>query len=147
MFPAAVKRPALGQLAGLGWLYNARTDQFLPHSILRGALVEAAINVTQINMTDTKFSDSESLRAKLDNLGINNELSASFLAGSLEVDGAAQYLNKSLESRPTLHETLYYNTSTIHEKLNLASNEVRDVLDFTQLASGKATHVVTEIQW
>ncbi|RMZ89771.1 hypothetical protein DV736_g3019, partial [Chaetothyriales sp. CBS 134916] len=147
MFPAAVKRPALGQLAGLGWVYDARSDRFLPHSVLHTALTETAVGMTHINTTDTKFSSFETLRSKLDNMNINDELSASFLAGMLDVEGAAHYLSNYLDARPSIHETLYYSTSTVHEKLNLACNEVRHALDFTQLVNGAGTHVVTEIQW
>ncbi|RMZ76278.1 hypothetical protein DV737_g4889, partial [Chaetothyriales sp. CBS 132003] len=147
MFPATVKRPALGQLAGLGWVYDARSDRFLPQSVLHSALTEITVGMTHINTTDTKFSSFETLRSKLDRMNINDELSASFLAGMLDIEGAAHYLGNYLDARPSVHESLYYSTSTVHEKLNLACNEGRYALDFTQLANGAATHVVTEIQW
>ncbi|RMZ79971.1 hypothetical protein DV738_g3080, partial [Chaetothyriales sp. CBS 135597] len=147
MFPHHVRRPALGQLAGLGWVYDARSDRFLQQSVIHTALSQMAVAITQINTTDTKFSSSHSLRSKLDDMNINDELSASFMAGMLDVDGAAHYLSNSLDARPSVQETLYYTTSTVHEKLNLACDEVRNALNFTQLASGACTHVVTEIQW
>ncbi|RMD44596.1 hypothetical protein DV735_g495, partial [Chaetothyriales sp. CBS 134920] len=147
MFPPPVKRPALGQLAGLGWVYDARSDRFLQQSVIHTALTTTAVGMTHINTIDTKFCSSHSLRSKLDNLNINDELSASFMAGMIDVEGAAHYLNNYLDGRPSVQETLYYTISTVHEKLNLACDEVRHALDFTQLVNGAGTHVVTEIQW
>lgn len=148
MFPSTVKRPALGQMAGLGYLYDARKDNFLPASVLNGApMIEPIVSQIQANVTNTKFSTSESLKDKFEMMNIGDELAASYLARLLRVDGAARYLLETIDTRSLVHETMYYDVSTFHEKLNLHSPEIRNALDFTQLSAGQATHIVTEISW
>ena len=147
MFPASVKRPALGQLAGLGCLYDARSDGFLQASVLTGPTTEPLVGQTQANTTDSKFSSSAKLKDRLDNLSIGDELGASYLAGLVQVHGAARYLTETIDSRSFVHETLYYNLSTVHERLNLHCSELRNALDFTQLGLGRPTHIVAEILW
>lgn len=148
MVLATVKRPALGQMAGLGWLYDARNDRFLSASVLYGvALNEPIVSQTNCSITDAKFSNSESLKDKFDILGIDDQLGASYLSGLLQVAGAAGYLNESIDTRSLVHEALCYTTTTVHEKLNLHSPEIRNALDLARLASGQVTHVVSEITW
>ena len=42
MSPNTLRRPAPGQTAALGTLYDARSDKFLSQSLLRGTLPELA---------------------------------------------------------------------------------------------------------
>jgi hypothetical protein len=148
MFPAAVKRPALGQMAGLGWLYDARNDRFLSASVLNESpLTEPIVSQTNTSITNAQFSTSEDLKDKFANFGIDNNLGASYLSGLIQADGAARYLAESIDTRSLVHESLYYTMTTVHERLNLHAPEIRNALDFMQLASGQATHIVSEISW
>lgn len=134
-------------MAGLGYLYDARNDSFLPASVLTGPTTEPIVSQTHANTTNVKFSSSEALKDRLENLGINDELGASYLTGLLQVDGAARYLMDTVESHSLVHETLYYTVSTVHERLNLHCPELRNALDFTQLGPRQPTHIVAEILW
>lgn len=42
------KRPALGHHALLGTLYNARIDEFLPHSGLMGNILDEACEIVDL---------------------------------------------------------------------------------------------------
>lgn len=147
MLPASVKRPALGRMAGLGYLYDARSHSFLQASVLTGPTTEPIVRQTQANTTDSKFSSSAALKDRLDNLSVGDDLGASYVAGLIQVHGAARYLMEIVDSRSFVHETLYYNVSTVHERLNLHCSELRNALDFTRLGLGHPTQIVAEILW
>ena len=89
-----VKRPALGQVAGLGTLYDARTDRFLPRSLLQELPPVSAVTMTDINTFEIKLSRSDDYQDRFDKLDINPELGASFLAGLVEVEGFRLLLDR-----------------------------------------------------
>ena len=80
-----LKRPALGQAAPLGGLYDARNDTFVPVSVLRTPPPEEAVTRMDIPSSDIKYSRADSFKEKFHQLDIGPSLSASFLAGFLLV--------------------------------------------------------------
>ncbi|KAI0892882.1 hypothetical protein F4806DRAFT_505347 [Annulohypoxylon nitens] len=132
---ATLRRQALGEAASLGSLYDARTDSFIPLSLLNGPPPAKSISVTDMPKTDIRFIRSETNREKLSNMNISAELSASFLSGLVKADGSL------------LEASLVYNITTKSEALRLNDEEVKNALAFKSLKTSTATHVVIGIEW
>ncbi|RVD82096.1 uncharacterized protein DFL_006532 [Arthrobotrys flagrans] len=140
-------RPALGQTAALGDLYDARSDMFISLSLFKDPPPTAAIKETDNHSSDIKVNKSETYRQKLKNLSLSAELSASFLAGMVTVEGSGSYLNDTRESNRVMETSLYYNITTVHEKVNFSASELSKYLALDNLRTNLATHVVAEIGW
>jgi GTPase SAR1 family protein len=139
------KRPALGQFANIGCLYNARTDSFLPENVLTEIPYEA-VEITDLNRAETKIGYNDTYQEKFDKMAICPELMATVLAGAGSLQRSGGYLNEQLNSFPTAHRALHYSLHTVQEKLNLFSN-IQTKINASQLTHPEVTHIVTEIIW
>lgn len=144
---ATLTRPALGQTADLGTLYDARSDKFIPLSLLKVSPPAAAIKKTDINTSDFKVSKSETYREKLKNLSLGAELGASFLASMVAVEGSGSYLTDTRDSNRVMETSLHCNIATVHERLNFDSSGLMEYLALENLDKTHATHIVAEISW
>lgn len=146
MFNTA-QRPALGQSAELGALYDARTDTFILPSLLTSSAPASSVSVTDNHTSEVKISTSDTYSEKLSKMNMNAELSASFLSGMVTVGGSGRFLTDTLESNRILQASLHYSITTVDEKLNFMNSELKQCLDMNALQSGAATHVVAGIGW
>ncbi|XDG00479.1 hypothetical protein ABKA04_000094 [Annulohypoxylon sp. FPYF3050] len=144
---ATLRRQALGEAASLGSLYDARTDSFIPLSLLNGPPPAKSSSVTDMPKTDRRFIRSETKREKPSNMNISAELNASFLSGLVKADGSGSYLNNAHNSKKVLEASLVYNITTKSEALRLNDEEVKKALAFKSLKMTTATHVVIGIEW
>jgi hypothetical protein len=142
-----VQRPALGQSAELGSLYDGRTDAFLPLSLLRGAAPTAAIASNDKIESDIKLSFRDSYEEKFYNLNVTPELAASFLSGIVDVDGSAKYLLDNRHSHRILQASIHHSMTTREERLDLATLEVNSLLTLNEMKVSSPTHVVVGIIW
>jgi hypothetical protein len=141
------QRPALGQVAGLGSLYDARTDNFVSLSLLKGSIPESAISRTQNHNTQFDYSESDSFQEKFSKMDVNAELRASFLCGLVKVEGSGVYLNESRDTNRVMQASLHYKITTVHEALGLMNTDLHKLIAFEKITRGVATHVVTEVTW
>ena len=130
----SIQRPVLGQFADLGTLYDARTDTFVERSVLSD-LPETAVSVTEDSRSRLQLLSSDSFRDKFDNLTINPELGASFLAGMLDVGGAAEYLNDKRRSVEVAQVSIQYAVATAEEKINFGNPELTSYIESENLIS------------
>ncbi|KAI2637959.1 hypothetical protein GGS26DRAFT_435232 [Hypomontagnella submonticulosa] len=144
---ATLKRQALGEAASLGSLYDARTDTFIPLSILNGQPLAEAVKVTETHKTVVKFIRSETNRERLSNTNVSAALGASFLSGMVTVDGSGNYLSNARSSKEVMEASLLYNVTTKSEKLRLSDIEAENALRVKTLKTSFATHVVVGIDW
>ena len=143
-----LKRPALGQSAALGTLYDVRTDKFLPSSILRGLSPAGAVITSDNHKSHINVSSDDSYKEKFADMGMSSDLTASFLAGFVNVRSSGRYLAETHNTHTSVQRHLHYTIETVHESLNFASGGIREYVDFSGIASGHAsTHVVSEISW
>ena len=142
-----IKRPALGQMASLGTFYDARSDTFIPLSLLKTSPPAAAVTTIDMHKIDVKYSSTDTYKDKFERMGVNAELGASFLAGLVDVEGSGRYLADKRESNLVTQASLHYDITTVQEKLNFVAPEVKDCLAFSKIDSNLATHVVAEITW
>lgn len=141
------QRPALGQIASIGSLYNARNDSFLPLSLLNENLPSNGLVRTIVQKTAINVSYVDSYVEKFERMGIGADLGASILAGLVDFGGCGCYLSETRESDQILHAALHYKITSFQEKLNFASNQIKDCLTLTVLENREVTHVVVEVEW
>ena len=67
-------RAALGQVAALGDLYDARTDNFLNISIFNQKIPESAMSIMDNQFTDLQIIHTDSYSEKFSQLGVKAEL-------------------------------------------------------------------------
>jgi hypothetical protein len=142
-----LKRPALGQAASLGGLYDARSDTFVPLSILKKQPPHGAITKTDIPSSDIKYSRVDTYKGKFHHLDIGPGLSASFLAGFFNVDGSGRYLNAKRDTNLMVQASLIFNVTTVNEIINFQAHGVEECLSPEALDTDLTTHVVAEIAW
>uniref|UniRef100_T1IKP7 Uncharacterized protein n=1 Tax=Strigamia maritima TaxID=126957 RepID=T1IKP7_STRMM len=143
----SIKRNALGRVAAIGDLYDARTDNFVGFSIFDGPIPETAIEVTTNPNEDIDFIHMETVLEKFEKLNVVPELRASILANLVTLDGHAKYLEMKRKSKKC-HKSLIYSIHTQMEKLNF--NEENDLHDFISIDESDlelATHFVAGVKW
>lgn len=144
----ALERPALGHIADLGSLYDARSDTFIPGiSLFQANTPPEAIRSTQIPLTTLKFTKTESYKEKFDYFKMTPELTASFLGGLFSVEGSARYLTLEKQLDHVIQSSMYYSMSTVYETLNLTSPSLRDHIALHVVGGDLATHAVIGIKW
>ncbi|KAF8426192.1 hypothetical protein EV426DRAFT_560164 [Tirmania nivea] len=142
-----ILRPALGQIARLGTLYDARTDIFLPVCILNAKVPDSAITRTEKIITEFDFFSADGcLKERFNKMGLNTDLQASYLAGFVNVEGSGRYLNKTQDTG-MVQLSMYHRLTVMEENLEVRSKEVADLLALEYIQGGFATHVVVGITW
>ncbi|RDL35743.1 p-loop containing nucleoside triphosphate hydrolase [Venustampulla echinocandica] len=147
MSDSITHRPALGHVAAIGTLYDARNDTFLPRSLFTGQLPADAIVRGDISKKTVNVNYVDSYKVRFQEMGLSTELSASILAGLVPVGGSGHYLSEERDSNYILLAALHHKITTVQESLNLMSSGMRSCLGITSLSTKEATHVVTEIEW
>lgn len=142
-----ILRPALGQKAKLGTLYDARTDSFLPICILNPKVPRSVITRTEKTITEFDFSADDSLKDRFNKMGLNIDLQASYLGGFVNVEGSGRYLNKIQSTSGAVEVSMYHRVTVLEENLEVRSREIADFLTLDYIESGLATHVVVGITW
>ncbi|PNP86059.1 hypothetical protein FNYG_01115 [Fusarium nygamai] len=142
-----LKRPALGQLAGLGSLYDARSDNFLPMSVLEESLPANTIDTTRYQSSNSKFIFDDTLKSKFAAFGVGDELGVSILARLTKVEGSGLYLSDKRHTNHAMQCSLLYDVTTVEEKLNLTASCTKECVKLRELDTDVATHVVTGISW
>ncbi|KAL0472526.1 hypothetical protein QR685DRAFT_586599 [Neurospora intermedia] len=141
------KRPALGGVATLGSLYDARSDTFLSQALFKEFPL-SAVEAKPKNHLDAHISKAVTFHEKLVELGISPEIGASILAGLVPVSDCGLYL---IDQRRHLdhfaQSSLHYSITTVEENLNLAASGIKELLLTDVLTTTKATHVVVGVSW
>uniref|UniRef100_A0A671X115 Verrucotoxin subunit beta-like n=1 Tax=Sparus aurata TaxID=8175 RepID=A0A671X115_SPAAU len=137
---------ALGRPFSLGMLYNCRRDLLIPGMTLwdHDDLVRY-IRERRQHYSAFEIVASESIDDKTSALDVSASLKASFLAGTVEVGGAAKYLNHDKKSKKEATVTLKYEATTKFEQLSMDHLGAKNVKYLDDFKEWKATHVVTGI--
>lgn len=141
--PLGQSRPALGQNADLGSLYNARTDSFLPHNIVRANPNPQTITTAKVGSTKVTVIANDSLPEKFAKLDVSNELAASFIAGMIPVSGSGYYLKSTRRSEDLVEGAVLLEIQTEEVKLDLNSPQEMNPSSLNKCQD--ATHVVAAV--
>uniref|UniRef100_T1IKP8 Uncharacterized protein n=1 Tax=Strigamia maritima TaxID=126957 RepID=T1IKP8_STRMM len=140
-----VVRNAVGRLARLGDLYDARTDSFVGFSIFNEPLPENAVELIKTPAMDINFMNSENMLEKFEKLNIVPELRASIMANLVSLEGHGKYLESEAKNKKA-RKSMIYSIQTEVEKMifteDLNRHFALDALDLDF-----ATHFVVGITW
>jgi len=147
--PDTISRQALGRIARLGGLYNARTDTFCATTMFTKQLPPdlQAVSQTDNHSTVASVDIVKSFHQKLHKLDVKGELKLSVLSGSFEYGGCGKYLNKEKTSFKSVEGTLICKITTMQESLELFNTDLKPYISLDALSHSSATHVVVEIYW
>ncbi|KAF8461508.1 hypothetical protein BDZ91DRAFT_829666 [Kalaharituber pfeilii] len=143
----ATTRPALGEVATLGTLYDARTDSFLHITLSNAQIPDSAITRADKRTTTFEYSPSDSLKERFSKMRFNTDLKASFLAGLVNVKGSGSYLNETRDSSRVWQASMHCRITTEHESLQFMGTDLKDILHVDNINGGLGTHVVAEVTW
>ena len=139
-------RAAIGRVASIGDLYDARSEQFIGFSLFNKQLPKDVIKETDNPFTDSQFIHSDTYSEKFDKLNIKAEFKVSILAGLLGLGGSGKYLMDEKKSARAIRSSLLYNIQTKVERISLFDVALKDCFSIEAL-NQKATHVVVEVGW
>jgi len=144
-----ITRQALGRIARLGDLYDARTDTFCGTKMFNQQLPpdSPAVSKTDNHSIDTSITIVTSFHEKLKKLDVKGDLKLSVLSGMLELGGCGKYLNQEKNSFKSVEGTLTCKTTTMHESLELFNTDLKPHISIDALRHPTATHVVVQIYW
>jgi len=142
------KRPALGQEASLGRLYDANSDKVLSNKFLRTEVPPpGSFETSEKSSISFKHAISDSLQERYSNLGASADVSASLLCGSINAGWRADYLSSSRRKSRVLQASVVCTVHTRYEYLNLGAHGLEGNLNFSALDTAGATHVICGIVW
>ncbi|KAI8962748.1 hypothetical protein F5Y11DRAFT_181522 [Daldinia sp. FL1419] len=139
-------RPALGERASFGTLYDARTDKFLPQSLLKNnsqISTNSSLPTSQSAEVSVNFLDS--YQGKFDLMQIGVSLGTSILAGLVKPKGASAYVNEPQKGNDTLYAGIYHKVVSTREKFNVLHPLNQGAVDWESLEGLEATHFVAGI--
>ena len=141
------RRPAFGQVAAIGTLYDARNECFLSGSLFDRTLPPESVSKTIIRRTSCKVVYNDSFEDNFKLMGVGNDFCASILAGLVVPLGAGRVLHEKTDSRHILVATIHHQILTIKEKLDPASPGVSECRAASFEGNHDATHIVMEVEW
>jgi GTPase SAR1 family protein len=141
------ERVALGQIVKLGTFYNAKTDNFLPSGLLKEDFPAEAINSNVDTKVEVVHDYEETYKKKFEMMGTSNELSASIIAGFVNVRGSGCYLGDKGQKIGSKSGVLTHTITTIEEKLNFTYPGLKNSLANGALNLQEITHVVAAVTW
>ncbi|KAK0656595.1 hypothetical protein B0T16DRAFT_315380 [Cercophora newfieldiana] len=155
-FPSAILRPALGQVAQIGTLYDASTDRFLQDCLFAANYQphRSVVQATQYSTpreSKTIGSVADAFGGKFKLLGIPDSLGASVMGGLLELDGggsdSAAFLARKEVGSTEAQVALLHRSFVLSEWIKLKSPDLGRSIDRGLLRHLVATHVVVAIDW
>lgn len=142
---------ALGQIAAIGSLYDARKDQILTQSVFFKPLSKDAIFSNRQPSKEREIENSGSPMAKFEQLGLSPEQSLSYFAGTSPYThtsrGSAGHLAQTRTSDAAQEVSIVCKEVTMHDTLDISTEELQEIVDEDALQAGVATHIVTGIWW
>ncbi|KAI1802416.1 hypothetical protein F4811DRAFT_573088 [Daldinia bambusicola] len=144
-----LSRPALGECVPFGTLYDARTDKFLPQSLLKNdvQISKESSSVPKDQPPEVKVVFNDSYQSKFDLMGIRSDLGSSVLAKLIEPKGACAYLNAPQGREGALYAAIHHKIISLRETFNVMRPRNQDAVEWEALRNPSATHFVAGIDW
>lgn len=143
-----ISRPALGEIASLGTLYDARYDQFRPYNLFGNPdEVQNSVQVTPNASARYEYRTSRRSSDRMNHIDVRAGLRASFLAGTVSINGSGQYLNDTSQNHNELAASMQFLFATRNERISINAPDVKSCIKTDALTRCTATHVVTGIRY
>lgn len=139
--------PALGRIAKIGTLYDAKTDKFLDASILSGHLSTSYVSTQPHRLTEISTSRCASYEDVFKDFHLEEDTAINILSRIIEPKGASSFLREFVTGSRTIHAAVIHQVSTVQQTLNNVSEAFKFSSDLMFLRANDCTHVVTGIIW
>ncbi|XP_049599838.1 stonustoxin subunit alpha [Syngnathus scovelli] len=143
-----LKVSALGQPFTLGMLYNACKDELIPGFTLWDKdTLESHTSTSAQKSSSFQITASDTIEKRSSMLDVKASLSMSFLCGLIKVEGSAKYLNDQKKFKNQSRVTFQYKATTTFKQLSFSALGPLTSQQKKIIEDGKATHLVTGIQY
>ncbi|KAL7971786.1 hypothetical protein HDV63DRAFT_416165 [Trichoderma sp. SZMC 28014] len=139
--------PALGRVAQIGTLYDAKADKFLQASILPSSLLANYVSTQPTSVTDITLSKCNSYMDVFKDLHIDEDTAVNILAGFLDLQGAAVFIRDYAPGSGDHRAAIIHHVSTVQQTLSSVIEAFKSCNELTPLGKSDCTHVVTGINW
>ncbi|CAF2816750.1 unnamed protein product [Rotaria sp. Silwood2] len=92
---SAISKQAIGRHGFIGSLYDIRSNQFEGGNLFNRELAPSLISTTDCASSDFYVDENLSQKDTLNKLNIEGSMKLSLMAGVVQVDGSAKYLNQT----------------------------------------------------
>ena len=136
--------PCLGRPIQLGMLYDCRSDQLISSVTLwNQETLKQSLDSNPQKFSSFEIIADNSTESKLSKLGVDENLKLSFLAGLVDVSGAAAYLNDQTSSEKQVRINLRYQSTAWIEQLSIG--KLGDLVNPDVFKEMTATHFVSAV--
>ena len=142
-----IELSAVGRVAKLGELYDARSDQFLHLSITKSNFPNTSISSTQNKETKLKYTLLNTFEEKFQTLDVSAEVKLSVMGGLFELEGSGRYFKDTKKSAKSAKASIIQSFLTTYDQVSITDSAVNPLVNDDVLAQIDATHVVVGIQW
>jgi len=142
-----IERSALGRIATLGDLYDARSDSFCGFTMFKAKIPDTLVTTTDNNSSKTDFVYDETLQEKSHKLNISAELSISIACLPITASGSAKFMQDQKSSTRSVRTTFTCDVTTKVDQLGLFNDEIKNYIASDALKDQGATHVVIGVSW
>ena len=144
---SAVTKQAVGRRAFIGSLYDVRSDQFEGGNLFNQELASSLILTTDCASSEYFVDENLSQKDTFNKLNIDASMKLSLMAGLVNVEGTAKYLNQTTTNSRTVRVTLIFNVKTKQQHLQVSMADLCNYFSSDALENPNATHCVTGITW
>ncbi|KAF2797998.1 hypothetical protein K505DRAFT_333796 [Melanomma pulvis-pyrius CBS 109.77] len=142
-----LQRPALGQRAEIGSLYDSRNDAFLPIYLFTNKLPPTKSSTPESAQTTTRLNFSNSYKERFSMMGIEPELGASILAGIVKPGGSGLCLNEMHDTNGMLQAAIHHKFVVLQDRVDFSNSQIKDLVNLKSLQNSGATHAVIGVDW
>ncbi|KAM0511189.1 hypothetical protein ACHAPE_010140 [Trichoderma viride] len=139
--------PALGRVAQIGMIYDAKSDKFLQASILPSNLLANYVSTRPTSVTDITLSKCVSYMGVFKDFHIDEDTAVNILAGFHDLQGAAVFIRDYTSGSGDHRAAITHHVSTVQQTLSNVIEAFNSCSDLTALGKIDCTHVVTGIDW
>ncbi|RFU74130.1 aaa atpase domain containing [Trichoderma arundinaceum] len=139
--------PALGRIAEIGTLYDAKTDRFLEASILSSDTSAGYVSTHPDSLTEITISNCDSYGHVFRELHIDESTAVNALCGLVDLQGAATFLRDFPSDGGKIRAAVIHQVSTVQQALNDIVEAFKSGGNLAPLRTNDCTHVVTGIRW
>ena len=137
----------MGEMAALGYLYDATSDSFDGTNAMRKRIPPSAIKSQDSNSMDITYISSDKLSEKCSHFEVSPELRLSVMCGLVKLSGSGSYLSDQKTVDKNASMSLCCRLTTKDERINVNFDEIEECFSLSTIKNSQATHVVTGISW
>ncbi|CAF3508524.1 unnamed protein product [Rotaria sordida] len=142
-----IVKQAIGRHEFIGSLYDIRSDRFEGRNLFNQELPPSYISTADCAYTTYIVDENESQKDTFNKLNIDASMKVSLMAGLLNVEGSAKYLNQTKTDSRTVRVTHILHMKTKKQHLHISMTDLCNYFSSDALDNPNATHCVIGITW